>query len=83
MRAVRARVLALRTIAIGIRFSDGNAHGVTVNNFLSRVWNLVDNQSRLKWQIVAYRQHSNVQVGGAEFGLGVFMTQAFDRRNSG
>jgi hypothetical protein len=80
---VGVRVLPLRTMAMGIRFGNGNANRVTVINFLSRLWNLVDNQSGLKWQIVASRQQLNVQVGGAEFGLGVFITQAFDRRNLG
>ena len=68
---------------MGIRFSNGNANRVTVNNFLSRLWSLVDNQSGLKWQIVASRQQSNVQVRGVKFGFGVFITQSFDRRNSG
>ena len=68
---------------MGIRFSDGNANRVTVINFLSRLWSLVDNQSGLKWQIVACRQESNVQVRGVEFGFGVFITQSFERRNPG
>ena len=68
---------------MGIRFSNGNANRVTVNNFLSRLWDLVDNQSGLKWQIVACRQQSNVQVRGVKFGFGVFITQSFDRRNLG
>jgi hypothetical protein len=47
--AVGARVLRLRTMVMGIRFSNGNAYRVAMGNFLSRLWNLIDNQSRLKW----------------------------------
>ena len=46
---VGVRVLPLRTRAMGIRLSNGNANRVTVINFLSRLWGLVDNQSGLKW----------------------------------
>src|SRR6266446_10356384 len=73
----------LPTNVIGIRFSDGNANGITVNNSLSRLWSLVDNQSELNWQIVAGRQKSDVQVSGVKFGFGLFITQSFDRWNSG
>src|SRR6266404_9266061 len=66
-----------------IRFGDRNADREAVINFLSGLWNLVDNQSRLKWQIVACCQHSNVQVGGVKFDFGFFITQSFDRRNLG
>ena len=68
---------------MGIRFSNGNANRVTVINFLSRLWSLIDNQSGLKWQIVACRQQLNVQVRSVKFGFGVFITQSFERRNSG
>ena len=50
-----ARTLPLRTRAMGIRFSNGDANRLTVNNFLARLWNLVDNQSGLKWHIVTCR----------------------------
>jgi len=66
-------------MAMGIGFSNGHANRVSVNNFLSRLWGLVDNQSWLNWQIVACRQKSNVQVRGVKFGFGVFITQSFDR----
>lgn len=46
----------LRTAAIGIRSRNGNANRVAVDNFLSRLWNLVDNQSGLNRQIVASSQ---------------------------
>jgi len=46
--AVGVRVLPLRTRAMGIRFSNGNANRVTVINFLSSLWSLIDNQSGLK-----------------------------------
>jgi len=58
---------------MGIRFSDGNADRITANNFLSRLWNLVDYRSRLKWQIGPCRQQSNVEVRGVKFGFGVFI----------
>lgn len=38
----RIGALPLRTTAMGIRFSNRNADRVIVNNFLSRLWNLVD-----------------------------------------
>jgi hypothetical protein len=41
-RVVGARALGLRTMAMGIRFCNGNANRITVNSFLSRLWNLVD-----------------------------------------
>ncbi len=66
---------------MGIRFSNGNANRVTVINFLSSLWSLVDNQSGLKWQIVACHQQSDVQVRGVKVGFGVFITQSFERRN--
>jgi hypothetical protein len=43
---------------MAMRFGNGNANMVTVNNFLSRLWSLIDNQFGLKWQIVACRQQS-------------------------
>ncbi len=46
--AVGVGVLPLRTRAMGIRVSNGNANRVTVINFLSRLWSLIDNQSGLK-----------------------------------
>ena len=66
---------------MGIRFSNGNANEVTVINFFSRLWSLIDNESGLKWQIVTCRQQSNVQVRGVKFGFGAFITQSFERRN--
>ncbi len=74
-------VWTLLTMVMGIRFSDGNANGVTVNNFLSRLWILVNNQSGLEWQITTCCQQSNVQVRGVKNGFGVFITQSFERRN--
>jgi len=75
--------LPLWAMAMGIVFSDGNANRVTVINFLSGLWNLGDNQSGLKGQIVACRQQSNVQVRRVKFGFGAFITQSFERRNPG
>src|SRR5688572_30682975 len=82
-RAVGVRVLPLRTKAMGIRFRNGNANRVTVNNFFPWLWNLVDNQLTLNWQSVTCRQQSNVQVRGPEFGFGLFITQSLERWNSG
>jgi hypothetical protein len=67
---------------LGVRFRNGHANRSTVNHFLSGLWNLVDDYSGLKWQIVTRGQQSNVQIRGVKFGLGVFVAQSFDRRNS-
>jgi hypothetical protein len=47
------RVLSFPTMAMGIRFSNGNANGVTATNFLSRLWGLIDDEPGLMRQIVA------------------------------
>jgi hypothetical protein len=47
-----SRIIA---VAVRIRFSNGNSDRVTVDDFFSGLWNLVDNEVGLKWQIVACR----------------------------
>jgi len=41
--------LSLPTLAMEVRFCNSDANGGTVNNFLIRLWNLLDNQPGLKW----------------------------------
>jgi hypothetical protein len=62
---------------------NGNAKRITVNNFLARLWDLVDNQPELKWWIVASCEQSNDQVRGVKLCFCLRVTQSFDRRNFG
>jgi hypothetical protein len=78
-----APLVMSQAIDMGICFGNGDAHREAVNNFLSRLWRLVDNQSGLKWQIVTRQQQANVQVRGVKVGFGGFITQSLYCRNPG